>query len=226
MRDLAQFRAILTAVALHAIEFLSLFFIGPTLFAYTRHRLPAIPVLWVLTAWCLFVLLHDPHFDRASLWNTAPLGHYAPAILGLFAAAVAIGIALVLRFGSPGQFLSLPRSNPRLWGLVMILYPVLSVYPQGIVYRAFIFERYRDLFGPPWAIILASAFAFMYVHIIFRNRLALIMTALGGLLFGFRFLQTDSLFVTSIEHALYGCFMFTVGVGSSFHHASARAAER
>jgi len=30
------------------------------------------------------------------------------------------------------------------------------------------------------------------------------MTALGGLLFGFRFLQTDSLFVTSIEHALYG----------------------
>lgn len=31
--------------------------------------------------------------------------------------------------------------------LVMILYPVQSVYPQGIVYRTFVFGRYRDLFG-------------------------------------------------------------------------------
>jgi len=41
-----EFRAILTAVAMHAVEFLLLFFIGPTLFAYTRHRVPAIPMLW------------------------------------------------------------------------------------------------------------------------------------------------------------------------------------
>jgi len=88
-----------------------------------------------------------PGFDRKSLWNIAPLGHYALAILGLFAVALVIGIALVLRFGSPGLFLNFPRSNPRLWGLLMILYPILSVYPQGIIYRAFVFDRYRDLFG-------------------------------------------------------------------------------
>jgi membrane protease YdiL (CAAX protease family) len=166
--------------------------------------------------------LHDPKFDRRSLWNPAPLGQYSWTILSLFALAATIGIALVLRFGAPGLFLNLPRSNPRLWILVMILYPVLSVYPQGIIYRAFMFERYRDLFGPPWAIVLASAFAFTYVHIVFRNKLALGLTLLGGVLFAIRFLQTDSLFVTSFEHALYGCFMFTVGVGRSFHHASAR----
>jgi membrane protease YdiL (CAAX protease family) len=209
-------------VTLHALEFLLLFLVGPTLFAYTRHRIPAIPALWALTAYCLFILLHDPGFNRGSLWNAAPFGKYAPAILGLFALAAVIGVALMLRFGSPGLFLSFPRTRPRLWSLVMILYPVLSVYPQGIVYRAFIFERYRDLFGPTWAMVLASAFAFTYVHIVFRNRLALIMTLLGGLLFGMRFVQTGSLFVTSFEHALYGCFLFTVGVGRSFHHTSAR----
>jgi membrane protease YdiL (CAAX protease family) len=209
-------------MAMHAVEFLLLFFIGPTLFAFTRHRIPAIPMLWALMAYCLFILLHDPRFDRASLWNTLPFGRYALAILALFAAAAAIGIVLVRRFASPDLFLNLPRTNPRLWMLVMILYPVLSVYPQGIVYRAFVFERYRDLFGPPWAIVAASAFAFAYVHIVFRNSLALGLTLLGGILFGIRFLQTDSLFVTSFEHALYGCFMFTVGVGRSFHHASAR----
>lgn len=208
-------------MALHAVEFLLLFLIGPTLFAYTRHRIPAIPMLWALTAYCLFILLRDPGFHRGSLWNSAPLGHYAPPILELFAAAAAIGIALVLRYGSPGLFLNFPRSKPRLWGMVMMLYPILSVYPQGIVYRAFVFDRYRDLFGPSWAIVLASAFAFTYVHIVFHNKLALMLTGLGGILFGIRFLQTGSLFVTSFEHSLYGCFLFTVGVGHSFHHAHA-----
>lgn len=162
-----------------------------------------------------------PRVSSRKPWNTAPLEHYAPPILGLFAAAAVIGITLVLRYGSPGLFLNFPRSNPRLWSAVMMLYPILSVYPQGIVYRAFVFDRYRDLFGPPWAIVLASAFAFTYVHIVFHNKLALILTGLGGILFGIRFLQTGSLFVTSFEHSLYGCFLFTVGVGRSFHHASA-----
>lgn len=87
------FRAILTALTMHAVESLLLFVIGPTLFAFTRRRIPAIPALWALMAYCLFILL---------------------------------------RFGSPGAFLQFPRSNPGLWFLVTILYPVLSVYPQGI----------------------------------------------------------------------------------------------
>ncbi len=210
-------------MAAHAVEYLLLFLIGPTAFRYTRHRLPAIPMLWVVMGYCLFILLRDPHFDRGELWNAAPLGHYAPMILGLFGLAAVIGIVLVLKFGEPGLFLNFPRSRPWTWGLVMVLYPVLSVYPQGVIYRAFVFERYRDLFGQPWAMVAASAFAFMYVHIVFRNRLALVMTLMGGVLFGIRFLQTHSLLVTSFEHALYGCFLFTVGVGRSFHHASARA---
>jgi membrane protease YdiL (CAAX protease family) len=207
---------------MHAVEFLLLFVVGPTIFAYTDHRIPAIPALWALMAYCLFILLRDPGFNRGSFWNTAPLGHYALAILALFTVAAVIGIFLVRRFGSQGLFLNFPRTNPRLWGLVMVLYPVLSVYPQGVVYRAFVFDRYRDLFGPSWAIVLASAFAFTYAHVVFRNWLAIILTFLGGILFGIRFLQTDSLAVTSFEHALYGCFLFTVGVGRSFHHASAR----
>jgi membrane protease YdiL (CAAX protease family) len=102
------------------------------------------------------------------------------------------------------------------------LYPILSVYPQGIVYRAFIFERYRELFGPSWAIVLASAVAFAYVHIVFRNPLAIGLTFLGGVLFAYRYLQTGSLFVSSFEHALYGCAIFTIGLGRSFYHGAVR----
>jgi uncharacterized protein len=104
----------------------------------------------------------------------------------------------------------------------MLLYPTLSVYPQGIVYRVFVFERYRPLFGAGWGIVLASAAAFVFVHIVFRNPLALILTFLGGVLFGLRYWQTGSLFVSSFEHALYGCAIFTIGIGRSFYHAAMR----
>jgi uncharacterized protein len=104
----------------------------------------------------------------------------------------------------------------------MVLYPTLSVYPQGIVYRVFMFERYRALFGASWGIVVASAAAFVFVHIVFRNPLALVLTFLGGVLFGLRYWQTGSLFVSSFEHALYGCAIFTIGIGRSFYHSAMR----
>jgi membrane protease YdiL (CAAX protease family) len=208
-------------MAVLAIEFLLLFFAGPTLFAYTRHRIPAIPALWVLLAYCLFILLHDPRFDRQRLWDARPIRQYAPAILGLFAPVAIAGAVLVRRF-APALFLNFPRSNPLLWGLVMVLYPVLSVYPQGIIYRVFLFDRYRGLFGSGWGMLLASAVSFAYVHIVFRNPLALGLTFLAGLLFAFRYAQTGSLLVSSFEHALYGCAIFTIGLGRSFYFAATR----
>ncbi len=94
--------------------------------------------------------------------------------------------------------------------------------PQGIVYRAFIFARFRDLFAPDWAIILASAVAFGYVHIVFKNALAVGLTLAAGLLFAYRYWQTGSLLVSSFEHALYGCAIFTIGLGRSFYSGAVR----
>ena len=204
---------------MHAIEFLLLFFVGPTLFAFTRHRIPVIPALWAVVSYCLFVMARDPRFSSRHLWDPAGFWQSAPAILGLFALVASIGVILVRRY-APAIFLNFPRSNPQFWSIVMLLYPMLSAYPQGIVYRAFLFGRYRDLFGPGWAIVLASATAFAYVHIVFRNSLALALTFLAGILFAIRYLHTGSLMISSFEHALYGCAIFTIGLGRWFYHAA------
>lgn len=208
-------------VTVLASEFLLLFFVGPTLFAYTRHRIPAIPALWALMGYCVFIMLRDPRFDGKRFWDPGTFRQYAPRILALFGIVVFIGIALVLRY-APAIFLNFPKSNPLFWSLVMVLYPVLSVYPQGIVYRLFLFQRYGRLFGSTWGIVLASAAAFAYVHIVFRNPLALGLTFLAGLLFAVRYLQTGSLFITSFEHALYGCAIFTIGLGRWFFYGAVR----
>jgi membrane protease YdiL (CAAX protease family) len=99
----------------------------------------------------------------------------------------------------------------------MLLYPVLSVYPQSIIYRAFLIHRYQPLFCSPQAIVLASATAFSFMHIIFHNPLAIWLTFVGGLLFACRYQKTGSLFVSSLEHALYGCLLFTIGLGRYFY---------
>ena len=64
----------------------------------------------------------------------------------------------------------------------MVLYPLLSVYPQAIIYRAFLFNRYALLFDG-WLVIAVSAASFSFMHIIFENPLAVILTMLGGIMF-------------------------------------------
>ena len=99
----------------------------------------------------------------------------------------------------------------------MLLYPVLSVYPQTFIYRVFFCYRYRTLFASPLWLILASSVAFAFVHIIFRNPIAVMFTFVGGVLFAWRYLETGSALTSAFEHSLYGCLMFTVGLGQYFY---------
>jgi membrane protease YdiL (CAAX protease family) len=140
-------------------------------------------------------------------------------ILAIFAVG-ALGIWVGARRFAPELEWSFVRQQPVFWAVVMVAYPVLSVYPQGLLYRAFFFERYAGLFPGKWAMIVASAAAFAFLHIIFRNWLAVGLTFAGGLLFAERYAETGSLATSSFEHALYGCWLFTVGLGQYFYHGT------
>ena len=202
-----------------ALEFVGLFFLIPTLVAFAGRRVPALPTLWVISAVCLCFLLRDPKFDQKQLWDSAALPPHLTSVLLLFGAFAALLIFSIWRW-NPASLFELPRRNPLLWVLILFLYPVLSVYPQGIVFRAFLVQRYASLFGSTTLLIIASALAFGYMHIVFRNGWAVGLSFLGGLIFAARFVETRSLFLSSFEHALYGCALFTAGMGSFFYHGS------
>jgi len=198
------------------LELILLFIALPLAFRFKPFPFPPIPALWLLAAYCLYQLLRDGTFNRTQLWNEHVLAAAAPQILIIFAVA-AVMVAAAVYFFAPQTLFSFVRRAPAFWLLVMILYPVLSVYPQGIIYRAFFFERYRMLFPNPAVLIVVSAVAFSFAHIIFRNPIALIFTLVGGLLFAWRYAATGSLLTSSFEHALYGCWMFTIGLGQYFY---------
>ena len=201
------------------VEFLVLFVGLPLAYRFAPVRIPALPVLWVITAYALWQLMRDARFDRGRMWNSGALPGRIGVILVIFA-VVAVVIGLGVRWFAPELEWSFVRSHPGFWAIVMVAYPVLSVYPQGIIYRAFFFERYGALFPSRWAILLASAAAFAFMHLIFRNWLAVGLTFAGGLLFAARYAETGSLATSSFEHALYGCWLFTVGLGQYFYHGT------
>lgn len=203
-------------------EFLVLFVGLPLGYRFSPVRIPALPLLWVVAGYAWWQLLRDERFDRARLWNAGTLPGRLPVIFACFV-VVAAALWAGVHWFTPELEWSFVRRAPGFWAVVMLAYPVLSVYPQGVLYRAFFFERYAELFPGKWAMILGSAAAFAFLHIIFRNWLAVALTFGGGLLFAARYAETGSLATSSFEHALYGCWLFTVGLGGYFYHGTIAA---
>ena len=197
-------------------ELILLFVVFPLGFRFKPFPFPPIPALWLLAGYCLYRLLGDAAFDRTRLWNEPALWGAAPQIVIVFGIA-ATWVSAAVYFQAPQLLFNFVKRTPVFWAVVMVLYPILSVYPQGVIYRAFFFERYRGLFPNHVLMIVMSAVAFSFVHIIFRNPIAIVFTLVGGLLFAWRYAETGSLFTSSFEHALYGCWMFTIGLGQYFY---------
>ncbi|AUP77520.1 CPBP family intramembrane glutamic endopeptidase [Flavivirga eckloniae] len=104
-------------------------------------------------------------------------------------------------------------NKPKLWVFILFIYSFFSVYPQEIIYRTFFFERYKGLFKKEALFVFVNAVIFALGHIFFKNSLVIILTFFGGLLFAITYNRTQSTVLVSIEHAVYGCWLFTVGMG-------------
>ena len=97
----------------------------------------------------------------------------------------------------------------------MILYPILSALPQELVFRSFFYRRYADLF-PGHTIYAVNLFCFAFMHLMFHNWIAPLLSAIAGALFTYSYRQHRSLKWVAIEHGFYGCMVFTAGIGSYF----------
>ena len=194
------------------LEFILIFWVAPLLLALGVIPIHPFPLLFTAAALCLVALLKSKTFDRKAFFRVNGLKKQMRPVLLRF-----IPAALVLLIGTawlaPDILFYFPRRKPLLWTAVMLLYPFLSVYPQGLTHRAFIFDRYKPLFGQGGAMILASAAAFSFMHVVLRNPLAVILTFIGGLMFGRTYAKTGSLVASGVEHALYGSLLFTLGLG-------------
>lgn len=201
-----------------AVEFTAIYIAFP-LFMYT-YRVDmgklVIPILLVTGSACLLVLRRDADFDRRQLWNPEALRMRLRPTMIRFALGAAMLAYLVWRF-EPENLLSMPRKETLLWLLLMVLYPILSVYPQEIIFRTFLFHRYRPLFRRTRHVVVASGIVFGLAHIFLANWIAPLLSTIGGFLFALTYAKTRSTLQASLEHGLWGDFLFTLGLGWYFY---------
>lgn len=191
---------------------------GLCLVRLDHPHVPVLPVLWLagLLAGC-WLVRHG--FRAADFFGWRGLAACWRGVL------IRVAIACVLLAGAvlwiaPDWFFELPRQRTGLWVLIVCLYPILSVYPQGIVYRALYYRRYAVLWSSPLLARLAGAVAFSLAHMVFMNPWALALTFAGGWFFNRTYERTQSLPVSNLEHALCGVAVFTIGLGRFFYHGT------
>jgi len=142
-------------LVLLSLEFSALFAGVPLLIYYRLLPSLPIPYLFFAALAAFLVLRGDPSFDFSHLasWNNVR-SRLLPLLVRDAVFLALLGLAV--RVFAPQLLFSFLKRAPGFWALVMLLYPLVSVYPQELIYRAFFFHRYQPLFGSGIVMILAS----------------------------------------------------------------------
>lgn len=171
--------------------------------------------LYAMTLGCLIYVVRQPGFSWQSFWHGRawPKAQKRAALLR-FALSIPLFIGVTFAL-APERFLRFPLERPGFWFVVMILYPLLSVVPQTIVFRSFFRARYEGKV-PAAVYYLLSGLVFAFAHSMYGNWVSPFFTFFGGMLFTYSFRQHGSLKWSVLEHAAYGNAIFTLGIGWYF----------
>lgn len=201
-------------------EFSLIFLCMPLALAVLKPGNGLYSILWVT---CLLsaLWLKRQGYNFRQDWNWQAVTR--PVLCSIFIKYIPLAIILTyfVYFTIPEYLFKFPLTRPAMWAAVMVFYPLLSVLPQEVLYRSFFFRRYGTLFATPRTMLWVNALAFGWMHVFLHNWVAVVFSAVGSLLFTHTYQKTDSLAAVTLEHALYGCTIFTLGMGYYFYHGLA-----
>lgn len=201
----------MNSIKYKGLEFFIIFILIPTSFTLNYSFWVKLGVGFFGFIYVIYVLLKienqkfeiSKYLDWKFFWKST--------IIKLVLIAI-ITIGFVWITDSASLF-SVMLNKPIKWLVLLFVYSFFSVYPQELIYRTFFFKRYAGLFKNEGLLIFVNAIFFSLAHLFFGSVLVLVLTFLGGLLFAYTYKKTQSTLLVSIEHAIYGCWLFTVGMG-------------
>ncbi|MFO1187485.1 MAG: CPBP family intramembrane glutamic endopeptidase [Alphaproteobacteria bacterium] len=200
------------------IEFALLFVVMPAAVTYLVRtlRVPLIFLLLIVLIGLVAFLLWDRTFSLKRELSRGIAMRELKSIAAIFLGVAAI-MAVYVWFYEPARFLSFPRRSLLFWGMVMLLYPLLSAFPQELVYRTFYFHRYGALFnGSRGLAVGINGALFGLAHIMMGSAFSVVLSGALGVLLAFRYTHARSFWAALLEHSLYGQLVFTIGLGYLF----------
>ena len=191
------------------LEFI-FFFIGVPLFLILSAPISVKIGIVLLTITRLIYLVHQM---GVLSWQVFKPDHPVPKWIWLrFSAFVLLSTIWMYQFHLD-LFFQVVLTKPLLWLIILFIYTFLSVLPQEWLYRFVYEKRYGHLLPQSWTGVILNGLIFSLAHIMFYNFLVLVLTFLGGCLFYHTYKKYDSLYLASVEHTLYGLWLFTLGMG-------------
>ncbi len=199
-------------------EFLALFIGVPLAMTAFFGQYSLFAVVWALAGVALILLVLTPGWTWSSLLKGPVLGEWK--LILVFAVVTAAVCAAFVFTLVPQRFLAMPIYRSELWVMIMVAYPLLSAFPQELIYRSLFFERYGVLFPGPVALIFANGLVFGFGHLFYMNPVTIAMTAAGGAIMGWAYLRGRSMLLAWALHAIAGNLIFTLGLGLFFYHGA------
>lgn len=205
------------------IEFILLCIALPTFIIVFRQAPNMFMYLWGAYGFCYLVMRYHLGIKLKDLWkwNAVTWENMKPILIRWVLAC--IGMTIFIYFYDPDRMFRLLLERPGFIPFLLVLYPLLSAFPQEFIFCSFFFERYKRFFSTQTAIIIASALVFAYAHVLFINWVAPLLSIIAGLIFAHTYAKTRSLALVTIEHGLYGNYLFVVGLGWYFYGGAVAA---
>jgi uncharacterized protein len=200
---------------IRGLEFLLLFF-GIPLIIYSGSVLkrPSLILLPILAGLILYFIIKED-FHIKSLFHLNVPKEVIWKNIGLVLLTGVFLTGMVYLF-TPENLFNLPRKNTETWLLLFFLYPVFSAYSQEVIFRTFLFTRYKILFRNSYFLILISGITFGFAHIVYYHPLSMLLTLIAGIYLAWIYKKTRSVLFVAILHAILGNLAFTIGLGEYF----------
>lgn len=192
-------------------ELIFLFVLMPFVLLLNIPVIVKVGVILLGVIYMVYTLIRNKLMSKKMLF-TLPANSHWKYILLRFVVLVIVTTLLMYFFNAEKLFIVV-KKNLGFWLMLSAFYSIFSVYPQELIYRSFFFARYSKLIKNRYLFITVNALVFSLAHLGFKNPLVLLITLIGGVVFAITYSKTKSLMFTSIEHSLYGAWLFTVGAG-------------
>ena len=198
------------------IEFLIIFFLIPLAvilvkFFFSEQKIFIFLPLFIVFFLSLYLLKKTPSFSFESFkkkteWKFFFLISVIFAISGFF-------YTIML---DSNLLFNLPKNYFFIWVAVILIYPILSVIPQEIIFRVLFFERYSCLFKNQFLYLILNSIIFAYIHLVFQNFHAFFITLITSPIFAYAYLN-KSFKTCFLTHTIGGQLVFTYGLGEYFY---------
>ncbi len=203
-----------------AAEFVILCLCLPTYIIVSKSAAFMFNFLWGAALYSAFILYtcYKPYFHSSWKWQAVNFENMRSILVRWAFACVAMTVFIWIY--DPERMFGLLKVRPEFVPVLLVAYPVFSALPQELIFCTFFFKRYEAFFGNGMKMVSASALIFAYAHILYINPVAPTLSLVGGIIFALTYLRTQSLALVTIEHGLYGNFLFLIGLGWYFYGGS------